>query len=102
MEGIILMTTFPNKPRDLKKFIMIILNKWLAKCINRINYVKSYYIREGKVQNNEEKILLIKTTLQNKTKLEEFIKKNHPYDTPEIIYLKPEEIEQKYLNRLIW
>lgn len=102
MEGIILMTTYPNKPRELKKFIMAILGKWLAKCINKINYVKSFYMREWKIKKDEEKILIIKTSVQNQDKLEKFIKTSHPYTTPEIIYIKPQAIEQNYLKWLIW
>ena len=94
----ILLTTYPNKPRQLKKFILAILKQWLAKCVNRINYVKSYYIWEWKIVKDEEKLLIIKTTEDRKEKLENWIKKNHPYDTPEIIWIKPDGVDEKYLN----
>lgn len=95
---LILITTYPNNSRQLKRFIVWILKQWLAKCINRINYVKSFYIWEWKSKQEEEKILIIKLPLQNKEKLEEYIKKNHPYECPEIIYLKPHEIWDLYLK----
>lgn len=100
MEPIIVITNYPNKPRELKKLIIIILKKWLAKCINRINYMKSYYLLEGKIQIDEEKMVMIKTTVEKKEALIAFIKANHPYKTPLIYTLKPQEVNQEYINRL--
>ncbi len=94
----ILLTTYPNKPRELKKFIIAILKQWLAKCINRVNYVKSYYIWEWKIVKDEEKLLVIKTSEDKKEKLEKRIKKNHPYEVPELIWIKPYEVDEKYLE----
>jgi len=94
----ILITTYPNKPRQLKKFIMAILKQGLAKCINRVNYVKSYYIWEGKIVKDEEKLLIIKTSDDKKQALQDWIKKNHPYEVPEIVWIKPNEVGEKYLK----
>lgn len=101
MEPILLLITYPNNSRELKRFITAILKQGLAKCINKINYVKSYYIWEDKIKNEQEQILLIKSNTKHKEKLEKFIKKAHPYDCPEMIYLTPQEIEKDYLNRLL-
>jgi len=100
MSAAILMMTYPNDGRKLQRLIIAILKQWLAKCVNRINYVKSYYLREGKLKRDEEKLLLIKTTQDKKEKLIAFIKKQHPYDTPELIWLQPEEVDEKYLKWL--
>ena len=74
----ILLTTYPNKPRDLKKFIVWMIKGWLAKCVNRINYVKSYYMWEWKLVQDEEKLLLIKFPVHKKQKLLAYFEKNHP------------------------
>lgn len=97
---IIIKTTFPNKPRQLKNFMMNILGKKLAVCINRLNYVKSYYLWEGKIQKSEEKIILIKTREDKKDALIKHIEKNHPYDTPEIVVIKSDWVNEKYLEYL--
>ena len=94
----IIITTYPNKPRALKNFILKILKANLAKCVNKLNYVKSYYWWEGKIQKSQEQILLIKTNDEKLEKLKEFLEKNHPYDTPEIIVLTPEEVNKSYLS----
>lgn len=72
----------------------------LVRCVQRINYVKSYYIRDGQVQQTEEKILLCKFAEINKEKVELYLKKNHPYQTPECIYIKPDQVNQAYLQRI--
>lgn len=100
MNAAILMMTYPNDGRKLQRLIIAILKQWLAKRINRLNYVKSYYIREGKLKRDEEKILLIKTTEDKKEKLIAFIKKQHPYQVPELIWLQPESVDEAYMKWL--
>ena len=94
----IILTTFPTKPKELKIFIMRILWSKLAMCVNQINYVKSYYWWEGKIQHGQEKILLIKTSDEKIEKLKAFLEKNHPYDIPEIVELNPESVNESYLG----
>ena len=91
--------SYPNDWRQLKRFITAILKKQLAACIQRINYMKSYYIREWELKRSEEKLLIIKTTANKKEALSQFIHKLHPYDTPEIIRFTPESVNEKYLER---
>ncbi len=88
----ILLTTYPNKPRELKRFIVGMVKWGLAKCVNRLNYVKSYYMWQWKLVQDEEKILIIKFSSEKKQQLLAYFEKNHPYEIPEIIFLKPEEV----------
>lgn len=96
----LIVTTYPNKPRELKRFILGMIKGKLAACVQRVNYVKSYYMREGKLTQNEEKQLLIKCTADKKEKLLSYITKNHPYKTPEIIVIKPDDVNETYINRM--
>lgn len=96
----IVMTTYPNEWRDLKRLIIAILKQNLWACVQRINYVKAYYVREGEIKKTEEKILLIKTTADKQSKLIEFLKKQHPYELPEIMSLHPDEVDASYLSWL--
>ncbi len=97
-------TTFPNKPRDCKKFIQWIIGGRLAECINRVNNVKSFYIWEWKITSSSELVLLIKTVPEKKEKLLSFIKKNHPYDTPEIsiIEMESDEKYEEWMKKNLW
>lgn len=57
----------------------------VAACVNTIPKVKSYYWWEGAVQNDSEILLLIKTRATLVPQLNDLIKKEHPYDVPELI-----------------
>ena len=94
---IIVMTTYPNKGRELTRLIKAILGKGLAKCIQRINYMKSYYIREWEIKKDEEKLLLIKTTASKQDALLKFLKQMHPYEIPEITVIQPDMVDESYL-----
>jgi len=59
--------------------------------------MKSYYMREDKLVQKEEKLLLIKTTEVKKNKALAMLKKQHPYDVPEIMILQPDEVDESYL-----
>lgn len=98
---LVAISTFPNDGRKLKNFIQALVKSGLVACVNRINYVKSYYIREGKLKKEEEKMLVIKFPKDNKEKFTGFFKKNHPYDVPELIFLNPEDVDKAYLDRVL-
>ena len=96
----ILLTTYPNDWRKLKNLITALLKKKLVACINVLNYAKSYYLREGKIKKDEEKLLLIKFSKEKESELLEFMKKQHPYKIPELVVVPIEKVNEPYLNRL--
>ncbi|NGZ10061.1 MAG: divalent-cation tolerance protein CutA [Nitrospira sp. LK70] len=57
----------------------------LAACASMIPTVRSTYWWEGKIMNEQESLLLIKTTSDKFNALEETIRKIHSYEVPEII-----------------
>lgn len=57
----------------------------LAACASTIPTVRSTYWWEGKMMNEQESLLLIKTTSDKFNSLEETIRKIHSYKVPEII-----------------
>jgi len=95
---LLLITTYPNDWRKLKNFILWLIKSWMAKWVNRINYVKSYYMCEWKLKNEQEKILLIKLPEWNKEKTIWYFKKNHPSQTPEMLWIKPDYVNDEYLK----
>lgn len=97
---LIAITTFPNEGRKLKHFVQWLIMSGAAACVNRINYLKSYYVREDEFQQKEEKLLLIKFPIKNKEKLIAYFKKNHPYKMHELIFVKPEDVDENYLKRV--
>lgn len=95
---ILLITTFPAKPKEIKQFTSQIVWSKLAKCVNKINYVKSTFFWEWKIKNEKEVILLIKAKKEKQEKLVKFIESKHPYDVPEILTLSPQSVNEAYLK----
>ncbi len=57
----------------------------LAACVNVIGGVASIYRWEGKVERDEEVLLLMKTTAAGVGPLKARVLELHPYDTPEFL-----------------
>ncbi len=62
-----------------------IVDARLAACVQVVGPIRSLYWWQGEVENAREWQLLIKTTTDRFPELEQHIKANHSYDTPEII-----------------
>lgn len=72
----------------------------LAACINRIGKVQSVYRWEGKVEQSEEELLIIKTRRELFSVLEKRVRELHSYSVPEIIALPILEGGRDYLQWL--
>lgn len=70
----------------------------LAACAQVVGPIRSLYWWDGKVQNEQEWQLLIKTTAEIVPALKKFIKENHSYDVPEIIATPIVEGNEEYLD----
>jgi periplasmic divalent cation tolerance protein len=70
----------------------------LAACVQIVGPIRSVYWWENAVEDAQEWQLIIKTTAQRFPALEEHIKANHSYDTPEIIATPIEAGSAEYLN----
>jgi periplasmic divalent cation tolerance protein len=75
-----------------------ILEEKLAACI-QIQEIASHYVWKNEVCNESEHLLYIKTTKSIYGALQDFIKKNHSYETPEIIQIP---ISAGYVGYLNW
>jgi len=68
-----------------------------AACVNIIPRLESHYWWQGKIEQGNELLLLIKTTRERLRELEQCVLANHPYDTPEFIVLPIEAGNKRYL-----
>jgi periplasmic divalent cation tolerance protein len=72
----------------------------LAACVNRIQYIQSVYRWEGKIEESEEEMLVIKTRKELFSALEIKVRELHSYSVPEIIALPLVEGNDAYLRWL--
>lgn len=83
-EIIIVFVTVPGL-REGSRISKAILTSRLAACVNVIPGVQSIYKWKGKIVQEKEAMLVLKTTRLRYRKLEQKIKELHPYEVPEII-----------------
>ncbi len=72
----------------------------LAACVNRIKSVQSVYRWQGKVEQSEEELLVIKTKKSLFRRLEERVRELHSYSVPEVIALPVVKGSPAYLRWL--
>lgn len=70
----------------------------LAACVQIVGPIRSLYWWQDEVEDAQEWQLLIKTTSERLPELEQHIKANHSYDTPEIIATPIPWGSQEYLG----
>lgn len=68
----------------------------LAACVNIIPQLTSVYAWQGKIEQENESLLLIKTKAENFKLIQEFLNKSHPYDVPELISCNIDEVSASY------
>lgn len=90
--------TTVSKDEVAKKLARSIVEAELGACVNIIPNVQSIYKWESKIEEDQEYLLMIKTKKELVQQLIDFVKKNHPYQVPELIQLPIENGNQDYLN----
>jgi periplasmic divalent cation tolerance protein len=70
----------------------------LAACVNILSPIHSVYRWEGKLQCDEETLLVVKTTSHRFEQLSLRVKQLHSYDTPEIVALPLVDGSSEYLD----
>ena len=87
--------TAPDEETGVK-IAKTLVRKKLAACVNIIRNVRSIYFWKGKVQDEPEVLLVVKTKRYLFEKLKEEVEKIHPYTVPEIIGFDITESAEKY------
>ncbi len=81
---IVVMVTTSNQ-EEASKISDVVVGQRLAACASTIPTVNSTYWWDGKMVNDQESLVLIKTTTDKFPSLQEAIQKVHSYKVPEII-----------------
>ena len=93
----IVMTTVPDQEEGHKIALQLVKDR-LAACVTISAASKSYYWWQGKISEEKEYILYIKTQESFFPGVEKKLLKIHPYDVPEIVALPILKGYKKYLN----
>ena len=82
---------------EAEKIGRALLENELAACVNIVKNVRSIYRWQGKIEDEAEAMMIVKTRRQHFGRIEEAVKKLHSYSVPEIIALPVVEGPTDYL-----
>lgn len=99
MEAIVVYITAPNEDEAVK-IARILVEERLAGCINIIKGIRSIYSWHGKIEDDAEVLMIVKTQRYLFEPLKSRVKELHSYTVPEIIALPIIEGSGEYLNWL--
>ncbi len=75
-----------------------LVEEGLAACVNILGGIRSIYHWEGAVQDDQEQLLVIKTTADRFGALEQRVKELHSYDVAEVVALPIVKGSAEYLG----
>ena len=94
---VVVMVSVANQ-EEAGKIADLVVRSRLAACASTIPAVQSIYRWEGKIVNDQESLIFMKTTSDKVSELQEAIRKVHSYKVPEIIAISVEHGFQPYLD----
>jgi periplasmic divalent cation tolerance protein len=81
----VIVYTTCGKAEDAESLAQRLIEQRLAACVNVVPGVRSYYRWQGKIENDAEFLLIIKTARGLVESLRLELEKLHPYELPELI-----------------
>ena len=94
---ILVLTNLPDQ-ESAEKLAQILIQEKMAACVNMLAPCTSFYEWQGQLEKSQEIPLLIKSTQQKYSLLENCILRHHPYELPEIISVPIDKGLPSYLN----
>jgi periplasmic divalent cation tolerance protein len=98
-DAMLVLTTLPNADAAGEMAKSLVEEK-LAACANIFPAVRSLYRWQGKIQDENEVLVLLKTRQEHFERLKSRILELHPYEVPEVLAIPVEQGYQAYLEWL--
>jgi periplasmic divalent cation tolerance protein len=98
VQGIVVMTTTQD-PAEADRLAEELVRQGLAACV-QTTAIRSHYLWEGKLEQQAELLLLIKTIAARYEEVEAFLRAHHSYSLPEIAMLPMTGGSASYLDWL--
>lgn len=95
-EILVLLCTCPDQV-TASELARGLVDKRLAACVNILPAIRSVYRWRGKICDDAEVLMVIKSLACHYQELESWLLAHHPYDTPEIIALPVSRVSADYL-----
>ena len=98
-EYIVIFITAPDED-VAQRIARALVEEKLAGCVNIIKDIRSIYFWQGRVEDEPEVLMVVKTKRELFNKLKDRVKSVHPYSVPEIIAMPIIEGSEDYLKWL--
>lgn len=95
MKPVLVLTT-TGADFDARALAHALVEARLAACVNIVERVHSVYRWEGRVTDDAEQLLIIKTSDDRLAALRDEVLRLHPYDVPEFVVLPIGETSEAY------
>jgi periplasmic divalent cation tolerance protein len=96
-DAIVVLTTVSNEDEGVK-LVRALLDRRLIACGTLLPGARSIYRWQGKVADEREALLLLKTRSARVEALQDAFKELHPYKVPELLVLSVDTGLEKYLE----
>ena len=98
IDDIILITTTVEKKADAERLASLLVDHRLVACAQIFAPMLSVYSWQGQTVTAEEFMVVLKTRKSLYPKVEQFLLKEHPYQTPEILAQDIASVSDTYLR----
>jgi periplasmic divalent cation tolerance protein len=98
-ETITILCTCPDE-ESAARLARGLLEERHAACVNVLPAIRSLYAWEGEIRDEQEALMIIKTTRSHFFVIEHWLETHHPYDVPELVALQAEHVSEPYLRWL--
>lgn len=95
---VILVLSTASSEKEAMMIAQALVEHELAACVNVVPAIRSIYRWKGKIWNEVENMLFIKTTSPQLEELKKMLKELHSYELPEVLALKIDDGEKNVLN----
>ncbi|NHA67482.1 divalent-cation tolerance protein CutA [Phycicoccus flavus] len=89
--------TTPDRESALR-IARVLVGEGLAACAQVVPGVTSVYVWDGAVQEDDEHLLLVKSTAARFGAIRERVGAEHPYDTPEVLAVPVTDSDTRYAS----
>jgi len=99
-EAIVVFMTAANG-EEAARLADMLVGSHLAACVQILPEIESVYRWQGKIERQQEILLLAKSTSDKFDELEREVRALHSYETPEIVAVALTDVSKPYLNWLV-
>jgi periplasmic divalent cation tolerance protein len=100
MEGHVVVLVTASGEEEAARIAQALVESRLAGCVNIIKGVRSIYRWQGKIEDDTEVLMIVKTRGSLFSELSKKVKELHSYTVPEIISIQVGEGSKDYLDWL--